>query len=291
MNQPEQATFLFTAHSVASDTHRERNEDQLIADQQRGFAAVFDGVGGSMGGEIASQIAARVIQEGWERLFTHWQTDATSPAPDDVTTRLRELLEQAHEQIRQDGLQRAGVQRLESQATTATIAALCPHADGYTLAYASVGDSRLYLLSPDQPLTCLTQDDSYLTLLLQKGYVTAEDAERIEQATSRDQLSDAEYLYFQRRNGITQALGDAQHLGVHTGTRELTPGMRLLLCTDGIHDNLTNQEIERILRDTEIAQAAQALVDAAIQRSRAENRVILRAKPDDMTAIVIDYHA
>jgi serine/threonine protein phosphatase PrpC len=48
--------FTFISYSRASDRHTERNEDNLIVDQQRGLAAAFDGVGGSKAGDIASAI-------------------------------------------------------------------------------------------------------------------------------------------------------------------------------------------------------------------------------------------
>jgi serine/threonine protein phosphatase PrpC len=57
-----------------------------------------------------------------------------------------------------------------------------------------------------------------------------------------------------------------------------------LLCSDGIHDNLTDAKIEAILRQEARASAARQLVQRAIDRSREE---CLRAKKDDMSAVVI----
>ncbi len=61
----------------------------------------------------------------------------------------------------------------------------------------------------------------------------------------------------------------------------------MLLCTDGIHDNLTDEEIENILRHTPRNLAARYLVDHSLLRSRQERQATIRAKPDDMTAVVM----
>jgi hypothetical protein len=56
------APFTFASHSIAHEGHPERNEDTILVDRGRGLASVFDGVGGVSAGEIASQLAARVIR-------------------------------------------------------------------------------------------------------------------------------------------------------------------------------------------------------------------------------------
>src|SRR5260370_41549241 len=75
----ERLPFTFVSHSVASDRHAERNEDTLIADPQRGLAAVFDGVGASVAGDVASQVAAQVIQQGWQHILQPAQQEPDAP--------------------------------------------------------------------------------------------------------------------------------------------------------------------------------------------------------------------
>ncbi len=115
-----------------------------------------------------------------------------------------------------------------------------------------------------------------------------EDALRIDQATEANQLSDTEREIFNKRNGITQSLGHLTPknptLNIHTAQIVALPGDRILLCSDGIHDNLTDAEIEAILRREARTTVARHLVQHAIDRSREE---CLRAKKDDMSAIVI----
>src|SRR5712691_11397419 len=62
----ELTPFTFARYSIANERHPDRNEDCLLIDEHTGLAAVFDGVGGSAAGEIASQTAARATYLGWK---------------------------------------------------------------------------------------------------------------------------------------------------------------------------------------------------------------------------------
>lgn len=77
---------------------------------------------------------------------------------------------------------------------------------------------------------------------------------------------------------------------MHVGQTTLNAGDRVLLCTDGIHDNLTDAEIEVILRKSARTTAAKVLLRETIERSQQDTKVCLRAKKDDMSAIVITCH-
>jgi PPM family protein phosphatase len=290
--------------SVASDEHADRNEDAAIADPGRGLAAVFDGVGGSVGGAIAAQVARRVVHRGWKRLVPQadggrkGQVVIQEGCAADLPATLARLLESAHTQVRAAGARRAhsrssappGVAGMP--ATTAAVAAICRRARArrYTLAYAHVGDSRVYLVPAEAPIQRLTRDDGLLSKLVTDHVLDATSALRIDQATERGQLSAVELALFQRRNGITQALGDTLPPAIHAGQTMIGPGDLVVICTDGVHDNLTDREIEAIVRGAAPTSAARALIQHAQQRSRHESDAALRAKPDDMSAVVITCH-
>ena len=112
-------SFTFTKCSVASDRHVERNEDSVIIDQQRGLAAVFDGVGGSVAGEVASQVAAQTIRRSWKKMFLQLQEGQDTPMlladceRINLYTTLLSLVEEAHEQILTTGARRAAVQSIK----------------------------------------------------------------------------------------------------------------------------------------------------------------------------------
>ena len=290
--------FTFAHYSVVSENHS-RNEDRTLVDRERGLAAVFDGVGGSIAGDIASRMAAYSIRQGWRQVFQQahqGDTIVTILEPGDgldVRATLLQLVEEAHDRIRTKGWQQAikgTVQdTTDGPATTVAVVAFCrqPSENQYLMTYAHVGDSRIYLLRGEESLKPLTRDDGFLSLLLDDQIISEEDALRIEQATEHDQLSETEQEYFDRRNGITQALGDLQPPTIHCDQIAVLPGDRILLCSDGIHDNLTNSELETILRRGARTTVARDLVKQAFSRSQQD---ALRAKADDMSAVVITCH-
>ena len=286
------APFTFARYSIACERHPERNEDSISIDQHSGLAAVFDGVGGSAAGEIASQTAARAIYLGWKDTRKQMQKGPSTQSSladcdnSNLSDLLRTLTLDADELVRTEGAKRAGTDDL---ATTIALAVFCrqPDQKHHTMVYAHVGDSRIYLLREQEPLKRLTSDDGLLARLVENQIVKDEDAHRIDQAMRADQLSDMEFSYFRLRGGITQALGGPLPPTVHIDQISVQPGDRILLCTDGIHDNLTDDEIEAILKTSPRTTVARVLVEQALIRSRQERSVTLRAKPDDMSAVVV----
>lgn len=288
----ERSSFSYAYRSVANDRHPLRNEDSILVDEQTGLVAVFDGVGGSAAAEIASQTAARATLEGWKRILTqHQRRRKVYAMPESCDQRdycaiLEKLILDADEQVRIDGAQRAGTDDL---ATTVALAVFCKHPEvrEYTMISAHVGDSRIYLLREQEKLQRVTNDDGLLTKLVESQIVDELHAYQIDQATQADQLSDMDYRYFRLRGGITQAIGGPIPPTVHVNRTTIYPGDRILLCTDGIHDNLTDEEIEDILRNTPRPAFARKLVELSQQRSRQDYGLTIRAKPDDMSAIVV----
>jgi len=286
------ASFIFSSKSVSCERHPERNEDRILTHAQSGIAAVFDGVGGSAAGEIASSTAARSAIEGWKEQLRqlHNGQNTLSFLEDcseiDLCAILEKLIAEADEQVRTVGAKLAGTDDL---ATTVAMAALCRNAgkSSHTVVYAHVGDSRVYLLRGQERLKRLTSDDGLLAKLVENQLMDDADAQRIDQAMRAEELTDVEYNYFRLRGGITQALGGPHPPAIHVDTIDISAGDRILLCTDGIHDNLIDDEIEHILRASPRNAAARALVEYSILRSHEERPLTIRAKPDDMSAIVL----
>jgi protein phosphatase len=261
-------------------------------DKTNGLVAVFDGVGGSAAGEIAAQTARRATLTAWhasmrERLGKAYSTKRPPDCDStDFCNILQRVVESADEQVRTEGARTAGTDDL---ATTIAIAMFCQKAgtNEYVMIYAYVGDSRVYLLPERGPLQRLTTDDGLLGRLVENQMVTEEDARHIDQAVRAEDLTDLEFSYFRLRGGITQALGGPLPPTIHLAHTSIAIGDRVLLCTDGIHDNLTDAEIESILRTTSRESAARVLVEHSLLRSREERSATIRAKPDDMSAIVV----
>ncbi|HZU69762.1 MAG TPA: PP2C family serine/threonine-protein phosphatase [Ktedonobacteraceae bacterium] len=284
--------FKIVGYSIACERHIHRNEDSFIIEKNSGLAAVFDGVGGSAAGEIASRTAARATRQAWRQALQEVRKGRNVDSylencdTTDFCLLLQHLIEKADDLVRTEGARQAGTDDL---ATTVALAALCRQSakNEYTMVYAHVGDSRVYLLREHETLKRLTVDDGLLGRLVENSMVSEEDAHRIDQAMHVEDLSDLEFSYFRLRGGITQALGGPTPPTIHAEQVTIIPGDRILLCTDGIHDNLTDAEIEDILRNAPRQTVARRLVEKALLRSRQERQDTIRAKPDDMTAIVM----
>jgi PPM family protein phosphatase len=282
--------FQIVGYSIPCERHPLRNEDSFLIEQDNGLMAVFDGVGGSAAGEIASQTAKSATRQRWKQSLLelhrgrHLNRILENCDEIDFCTMLQHLLEYADEEVRTNGAHQAGTSDL---ATTVAIASLCRQGKDLHMFYAHVGDSRVYLLPEQGPLQRLTVDDGLLGRLVENQMMNEEDARRIDQAIHATELTDLELSYFRHRGGITQALGGPLKPNIHIDQAALDIGDRVLLCTDGIHDNLTDDEIEKILRHTPRNLAARYLVEHSLLRSRQERLTTIRAKPDDMSAIVM----
>jgi PPM family protein phosphatase len=284
--------FTYAQRSIACERHPHRNEDSILVDKPTGLVVVFDGVGGSAAGEIAAQTAAQATLQAWKQILSKQQEGRKTynflegcETPE-LCGILEHLIQEADECVRTDGAKRAGTDDL---ATTVAMAAFCRHPDkhSYTMVYAHVGDSRVYLLRNQEPLKRLTSDDGLLAKLVENQIINDQDALRIDQAMRADQLSDTEFSYFRLRGGITQALGGPLPPIIHTEQIRVYPGDRILLCTDGIHDNLVDEEIEQIMRASPRTATARILVEHSLQRSHQDRSETIRAKPDDMSAITL----
>ncbi|GCF07695.1 PP2C family protein-serine/threonine phosphatase [Dictyobacter arantiisoli] len=288
----QRSPFTTSGRSIANERHPTRNEDNIIIDELGGLFAVFDGVGGSAAAEIASQTASHSTRRAWKRILTKERnrrkiyTFLEDCNQHDLCKVLEDLILEADEQVRTNGATRAHTDDL---ATTVALAAFCrqPDIHDYTMVYAHVGDSRIYLLRGEERIQRLTHDDGLLSKLIENQIVNEYHAFRIDQAMRADQLSDVEYNYFRLRGGITQALGGPIPPTIHTNKISVYPGDRILLCTDGIHDNLTDEEIEHVIRTNPRSSAARVLVESARERSHEDRSQTIRSKPDDMSAIVM----
>jgi serine/threonine protein phosphatase PrpC len=139
-----------------------------------------------------------------------------------------------------------------------TVAAVQLHKDRFEVAW--VGDSRAYLWNGR--LQQLSQDHSYVQELIDQGAITAE------QARSHP-----------HRNVVTQALGvtDPENLRVETISGELKPGMQLLLCSDGLTEEVDDAEIERTLGRSDLSaqECVDQLIVAALDGGGSDNVTVL----------------
>lgn len=212
-------------------SHRASNQDAAFT--AAWGAGVADGVGGEPAGDLASAA------------YVHRLAAALSSPLDRVTLAARLRIA--------NGDLRALVERdrsLEGMATTFT-GLFSSSTGGLLLAHA--GDSRAYRLR-DGELTRETRDDSFVQLLVDSGVVRAADA-----------------ASHPHRNLITASLRGGDDDAVAILDREGRQGDRWLLCSDGLTDYLPEQEVAALLGEGDVADAARALVDFALQAGSRDN--------------------
>ena len=229
--------------TVYGQTHiglvRDSNQDALeygTLNNAAQYAVVCDGMGGANGGNIASKIAVEVIgsriREGFceSSSAEHLLTSAMATANAGVF----------------DRAQREEV--LSGMGTTVVAAIIHEH-----MAYIShVGDSRLYLYR-DGNLTQITRDHSVVQELIESGQITEEEARS-----------------HPRKNYITRAIGVVSEEYGEFDEVALQAGDRLLLCTDGLTNEVTKSDMHSIL-GLVAEEAVDALIRAALNGGGKDN--------------------
>ncbi|MDH3306416.1 MAG: protein phosphatase 2C domain-containing protein [Acidimicrobiia bacterium] len=212
-------------------------------------AALADGMGGHQGGERAAELA---IGE-----FRIVRAQLTQEELVDV---VEEANRQVHHQAADPSLRGMGT----------TMVALGLHRDN-TITVANVGDSRAYWLRGDF-LAQITEDHSFVEDLVRQGRLSPEEA-----------------TVHPQRNILTRALGIADEVLVDRFDIEPKIGDRFLLCSDGLFNEVSVDEITQILLDVEEpAKAASSLVAAALETPCRDNVTVavVDVVDDDHPAVV-----
>ncbi|NPA26946.1 MAG: serine/threonine-protein phosphatase [Chloroflexi bacterium] len=214
--------------------HREHNEDTLYAYHSviaggqdealpLGLFVVADGMGGHLHGEEASRIAVTTfVQYLWQHWLHAIHGDLhPSPPESDLASIMEEAVVEAHHAVQAN---------VPGGGTTLTAV----FAWNRRLMIAHVGDSRAYLFDPKtQTLRRLTTDHSWYQRLLDQGQISPEEAE---QNTVN-------------RNVLYQALGQGGPLeNIEISIEQWEPGMTLLVCSDGLWDVVSDEDIQRTLQ-------------------------------------------
>src|SRR5262245_5024169 len=198
---------------------RAGNEDSMLAMPERGLFIVADGVGGRLGGAVASGMAVEIFS----KVFSQRHQDDLRVI---VESTIALCNQKIYEGARSDP-------NLGGMATTLAMVAV----EGNRAIVAHVGDSRVYRFDR-KGLICLTEDHSEVGEALRAGLITPEQAAR-----------------HPRRNVISRALG--AELEVEPDFREIEIDDRtsFMLCSDGVTRHVTDQEIERLMKSGQRPQA------------------------------------
>ena len=226
----------------ATDVGRVRTVNQDFPLERSNLYAVADGMGGHVGGEVAARVAVETLDQAFERAPT--------------VAGLREAFSEANAAVWQESQANAD---LRGMGTTLTAMALVGGADGRdALTLANVGDSRAYVFSGGG-LVQVTEDHSLAEERMRHG-----------------EMTEAEAAVHPQRHILTRALGVSSEVETDMWELELHTGDRVLLCSDGLSNEVGIDEMSDILGTVDDpGEAAHRLVEAANAHGGADNITVV----------------
>ncbi len=226
----------------ATDVGQVRTINQDLPLERPNLYAVADGMGGHVGGEVAARVAVETLEQAFERAPT--------------VAGLRDAFTEANTAVWHQSQANAD---LRGMGTTLTAMALVGGAGGRdVLALANVGDSRAYVFSEGE-LTQVTADHSLAEERMRHG-----------------EMSEQEAAVHPQRHILTRALGVSSEVETDMWELELGVGDRVLICSDGLSNEVGIDEMETVLRTVADPQdAAQRLVDVANEHGGADNITVV----------------
>jgi PPM family protein phosphatase len=254
-SSPESGPFLTSCAGTDVGRAREKNEDAFVLvdldapahsigckgeridiASRRMLLALSDGMGGHSAGEVASALALKTLVD-------HLAAQPLDPAH--LDRQLDAAVQAANTAVHTA----ASTQGRHGMGATLTAALLV---DGVAW-IAEVGDSRAYLLRNNK-LCQLTRDQSFVQMLVDTGAMTEDQAR-----TSS------------HRNVILQAIGVEPSIHVALGRLDLRRGDRLLLCSDGLSNEVEDAELAALLSREAPAAACEHAIARANQHGGRDN--------------------
>lgn len=215
---------------------RKMNEDAFICDVEKQIFIVADGMGGHLAGEVASKLAIDTVYQAIN--------EYESGTPSEF---LREAFYKANNCIYEGAKQEPQYAGMGTTLTAAWIV------EGQIYVN-HVGDSRAYLIR-DGKIKSLTKDHSVVGELMRGGGITEEQA-----------------MVHPQKNVLTRALGSTSLVEVDGCNFSLLSDDYLLLCTDGMSNLVTSEEIAEIIVSMEdINKAVKELLNLALERGGYDN--------------------
>ena len=244
---------MYLRYAARSDRGlvRANNQDSVFAGPR--LLAVADGMGGHVGGEIASKVVIAAIEYLDEDDSGGDMLEALREGVEGGTLHLREMVEERPD--------------LDGMGTTLTAMLF----NGKRIALCHVGDSRAYLFR-DNNLHQITHDDTFVQALIDEGRITQEEAN-----------------VHPQRSVILRALNGLD-VEPDLSMREGRAGDRYLLCSDGLSSFVSAERIEKVLRTSASpTEAADTLIDFALRAGGPDNiTVIVADLVDDDASDTVD---
>ena len=227
---------------------RSVNQDSYTIDHREGrFFVVADGMGGHAGGQEASKIAIEVIKA---HLQEKWDSDI------DSEVLLKEAIARANQSILED--QQSHPERADMGTTVVVLIFRNDHSW-----CAHVGDSRLYRLRNSQ-LEQITEDHTWVGFALKAGEISKEQAK-----------------FHPWRHVLSQCLGRKDLQRIDIQKLDIQQGDRLLICSDGLTEEVSDEQIQNFLAQKETCEeAGKELISAAKEAGGSDNITVVIVAQD-----------
>lgn len=221
------------------------NQDRsLIAPD---LVAIADGMGGHAGGEVAAELAVEGLGSSY-----------------DLSTSMEGLIAAAKRANRAIFRKSEADSDLHGMGTTLTAAALVVTDSPPALHLINIGDSRAYIFE-EHEITQISEDHSFVEHLVRQGEITPEEA-----------------LTHPHRHILTRAVGIESEVDVDAFSFAARPGVRVLLASDGLTNELSDEEIAAVLSANPDRQSAvDALLQAALAHGGNDNITVIVADVED----------
>lgn len=230
---------------------REKNQDSFLTLNELDIPlfVIADGMGGHRGGEVASSDAVKIIKE----VFMDNKESLVSKK--NIIRVIDDSIQKANKAIYKASLESADC---SGMGTTISLCYIYKN----KLLIGHVGDSRVYLIEKDE-ITQLTEDHSLVNELVKKGEITKDEARN-----------------HPKKNMITRAVGTSNDIDVDIIEVKYKNENKLLLCTDGLFNMLSEKEIiEHINQESSILEIGQQLINDAKSRGG----------PDNISLIIVEF--
>jgi len=238
---------LLTVQSVARSDRgkvRRNNEDAFLQRTAAGLWVVADGMGGHGFGDVASTAVV-------ERLGGY--AAEAGPGLDAGVRQLLGCLSEVNDELRTEAIRRGR----HLIGTTVVVLVIPVDKSDAVAGIVWAGDSRIYRLRERQ-LSQLTRDHSHVEEMVERGEITAEQA----QGHPKSHI-------------ITRAVGARERLQPEVVRTDLRAGDRFLLCTDGLTRELDDAVIAEVLEIPDPQRAVDTLVDNALYRGGNDNITVV----------------
>ncbi len=249
--KPMQTSNLIKWHAVIATNKGARkdvNEDRAAFIQAShrknklgSLAMICDGMGGHNAGDVAAQLAVDTIEQAYYN------------SKSDPSVALKKAVVKANKTIFKSASENHAYYKMGTTCTTVTLFS-------NAIYIANIGDSRCYLVQKDK-IVQLTQDDTYVNYLFQKGLISLEEMNN-----------------HPDRHMVTKVLGTKSEVAFDVQRYELPvdEDFKLFLCSDGLYDYITDEEICRRLQPEDDSMNAEEMI-----------REVLRLKGHDNVSLII----